>query len=173
MQDGHLSTRAAASENYLRTCAPCEDSDQPAHLRSLIKIFAVRILDGQECKVSSCGQRRLKSDCADAQSDLNLRWAHISESISFLSLQVTKFIEYDWSFLTQGFVVYKPQSVSCIWKINIPLFTYFDHAHISNSYLSKLLIKNQYLYLNYFSFVSMPFKDRTELPPMILTFITL
>ena len=29
--------------------------------------------------MSSCGQRRLKSDCADAQADLTLRWAHMLE----------------------------------------------------------------------------------------------
>ena len=29
--------------------------------------------------VSSRGQRRLWSDCAHAQADLNLRWAHMSE----------------------------------------------------------------------------------------------
>ena len=32
-------------ETYLRTCAPSEDSDQPAHSRSLIRIFTVRIFD--------------------------------------------------------------------------------------------------------------------------------
>ena len=32
-------------KTYLRTCAPSEDSDQPAHSRSLIRIFPWRILD--------------------------------------------------------------------------------------------------------------------------------
>ena len=64
---------------YLRTCAASEDSDQPAHSRSLIRILSGRILDSQGCKVSSCGQRRLWSDCADAQADLSLRLEHISE----------------------------------------------------------------------------------------------
>ena len=32
---------------YLRKCAPREDSDQPAHSRSLIRIFTGRILDSQ------------------------------------------------------------------------------------------------------------------------------
>ena len=31
------------------------------------------------CQVSSCGQRRLKSGCADAQPDLSHRWTHMSE----------------------------------------------------------------------------------------------
>ena len=28
-------------------------------------------------KLSSCGQRKLRSDWADAQADLSLRWAHM------------------------------------------------------------------------------------------------
>ena len=31
--------------------------------------------DSQGPKLSSCGQRRLRSDWADAQADLSLRWA--------------------------------------------------------------------------------------------------
>ena len=40
-------------------CAPSEDSDQPAHARSLIRIFTRRFLDSQGCKVSSRWQWRL------------------------------------------------------------------------------------------------------------------
>ena len=43
---------------YPRTCAHSEDSDQPAHLRSLIR-NRLCILNSQGCNVSSCGQRRL------------------------------------------------------------------------------------------------------------------
>ena len=65
---------------YLRTCVPGEDSDQPAHPGSQIRVFVVRL-----CKPSSLGyllgaQRRLRSACADAQADLSLHWAHMSES---------------------------------------------------------------------------------------------
>ena len=45
---------AATSENVL-TRGSCEDSDQPAHLRSPIRIFTGALsLDRQECKVTSC-----------------------------------------------------------------------------------------------------------------------
>ena len=57
-------------------CAPSEDSDQPGHPPSLIRVFAVRLMGSQWPNVSSCGQRRLWSDWADAQADLSLRWAH-------------------------------------------------------------------------------------------------
>ena len=65
-------------KTYLRTCAPSEDSDQPAHSRSLIRIFTWRILDNQGFKVSSCEQR---SDYTDPQANLSLRWAHTSEGM--------------------------------------------------------------------------------------------
>ena len=32
-------------KTYFQTCAPSEDSDQPAHARSLIRIFTRRFLD--------------------------------------------------------------------------------------------------------------------------------
>ena len=49
---------ARTSEIYRRTCAPSEDSDQPAHSRSLIKILTGRILDSQGCKFPLSEQRR-------------------------------------------------------------------------------------------------------------------
>ena len=58
-------------------CAPSEDSDQPEHPPSLIRVFAVHLMDSYGLKLSSCGQRRLWSDWADPQADLSLRYAHI------------------------------------------------------------------------------------------------
>ena len=54
---------------------PSEDSDQPGHPPSLIRVFAVRSMGSWGTNVSSCGQQRLWSDWADAQADLCLRWA--------------------------------------------------------------------------------------------------
>ena len=58
-------------------CAPNEVSDQPGHPPSLIRVFAVRYMGSLGPKLSSGGQRRLWSDCADVQADLSLRWAHM------------------------------------------------------------------------------------------------
>ena len=44
---------------YLRTCAPSEDSDQTAHVRSLIRIFTGRISDSQ---MQSFSMRTMKTD---------------------------------------------------------------------------------------------------------------
>ena len=45
-------TELQCQKTYLQTCVPNEDSDQPAQLCSLIKIFARHIFNSQGCKVS-------------------------------------------------------------------------------------------------------------------------
>ena len=45
--------------------------------RTLWSVFALRSMGSEGPELSSCGQRRLWSDWADAQADPNLRWAHI------------------------------------------------------------------------------------------------
>ena len=55
-------------------CAPSEDSAQPGHLPSLIRVFAVRMKKAWVISYPSSAQRRLWSDWADAQADLSLGW---------------------------------------------------------------------------------------------------
>ena len=57
-------------------CAPSEDSDQPGHPPSLIRVFAVRMKKHWVLSYPLSAQRRLWSYWADAQADLSLRWAH-------------------------------------------------------------------------------------------------
>ena len=40
------------------------------------KKYLQSAMDSHGYKVSSCGQRRLRSDCTNAQADLSRRWAH-------------------------------------------------------------------------------------------------
>ena len=56
-------------------CAPSENSDQPGHPPSLIRVFAVRMKKAWIPSDPLYAQRRLWSDWADAQADLSLRWA--------------------------------------------------------------------------------------------------
>ena len=58
-------------------CAPSEDSDQPGHPPSLIRVFAVHMKKARVLSYPMSAQRRLRSDLADAQTDLSLRWAHM------------------------------------------------------------------------------------------------
>ena len=64
-------------------CAPSEDSDQPGHLPSLIRVFAVCMKKAWVLSCPLSAQRILWSDWADAQADLSLRWAH-SHFVSFV-----------------------------------------------------------------------------------------
>ena len=58
------------------TSAPSEDSDQPGHPPSLIRVFAVRMKKPWVFGYPLSAQQRLWSDWADAQADLSLRWAY-------------------------------------------------------------------------------------------------
>ena len=61
-------------------CAASEDSDQPGHPPSLIRVFAARMKKHWDISYmyTLSAQRRLRSNWADAQADLRLRWAHRS-----------------------------------------------------------------------------------------------
>ena len=50
---------AVSWQNQQNDCAPSEDSDQPGHAPSLIRVFAVRSMGSWGHKLSSCGQRTL------------------------------------------------------------------------------------------------------------------
>ena len=57
-------------------CVPSEDSDQPGHPPSLIRIFAVHMKKAWVLSYQLSAQRRLWSDWADAQADLSSLGAH-------------------------------------------------------------------------------------------------
>ena len=59
---------AASGQNQQNECAPSEDSDQPVHPPSLIRVFAVRMKKAWILSYPLSAQ--------DAQADLSLRWAH-------------------------------------------------------------------------------------------------
>ena len=64
------------------TCAPIEDSNQSAHPHGLVRLFFVRMNTLCILGDPKCVQWRFWSDCANAQADLNLRWAHIKGTFS-------------------------------------------------------------------------------------------
>ena len=67
-------------------CAPSEDSDHPGHTCSLISVFALRMKKAWVLSYPLSAQRRLWSEWANAQADLNLRWAH-SHFVGFVIYQ--------------------------------------------------------------------------------------
>ena len=76
MNDHILNTWAATWQNQQSECLPSEDSDQPGHPPSLIRIFVIRMKKSWVLSYPLSAQRILWSDWADAQADLRLRWAH-------------------------------------------------------------------------------------------------
>ena len=67
---------AVTWQNQQSDCVPSEDSDQPGHLPSLIRVFAVHMKKAWVLSYPLSAQPRLWSDWADAQADLSLRWVH-------------------------------------------------------------------------------------------------
>ena len=73
-----LSVAMAHTKSYHNT-ATSKDSDHPVHPPSMTRVFSfIPFLDSLEAIESTCDQRRLYSDCADAQTDLSLRYSHKS-----------------------------------------------------------------------------------------------
>ena len=67
-------------------CVPSKDSDQPGHLPSLVRVFAVCMKKAWILSYPLSRQWRHWSDLADAQAD-RLRWAH-SHFVSFFMRQL-------------------------------------------------------------------------------------
>ena len=67
---------AATWQKQQNECSPSEDSDQPGHPLSLIRVFAVCMKKAWVLSYAFSAQRILWSDWADAKADLSLRWAH-------------------------------------------------------------------------------------------------
>ena len=76
---------AATWQNQQSECAPSEDSDQPGHPPSLIRVFSICMNKHWFLSYPLSPQRRLWSDWADAQADLSLCWAH-SQFVGFVML---------------------------------------------------------------------------------------
>ena len=68
---------AATWQNQQSDCAPSEDSDQPWHPSSLIRVFTVCMKKAWVLSYPLSAQRKLWSDWVDTQADLSLRWAHM------------------------------------------------------------------------------------------------
>ena len=65
----------AHDKTYNKRCVTRKDSDQPVYPSSMAMVLVHPSLDSPEAVKCTCDQRRLWSDCADAQSDLSLHWS--------------------------------------------------------------------------------------------------
>ena len=68
----------AQDKTYNKTCVTSKDSDQPIYPPSIARVLFYPSLDIPEAVEDTCDQRKLWSDCADAQAVQSLRWSHKS-----------------------------------------------------------------------------------------------
>ena len=124
-------TEPAHDKTYKMACAPSEDSDQPGHPPSLIRVFAIRMKKAWVRSYPLSGQRRLWSDWADAQADLSLRWAH-TPFCRFYHAQAQLFVRSAWRLSIRHSLLFLLVSwVGCSAIMALPtLLDYFDmHIH--------------------------------------------
>ena len=76
-----LSSEPQREQTYLLACVLKTDLNPPVHPCSLFRVFADRMKKLCVIDHYKCAQWRFWSDCANAQADLNLRWAHMSEGM--------------------------------------------------------------------------------------------
>ena len=71
-------------------------TNQPVHPRSLIWVFVLRMKKRCILGFPKCAQWRFWSDCANAQSDLNLHWTHMTEGTisDFAAAKVLRLVFY-------------------------------------------------------------------------------
>ena len=70
--------KPAHDKTYNKTSVTSKDSYQPVHPLNMTRVLVYSFLGSQRAKEGICDHQRLRSDCADAQSDLSLRWSHKS-----------------------------------------------------------------------------------------------
>ena len=73
---GHFIDESPHDKTNKIACAPSEDSDQPEHPPSLIRVVTIRMKKALVLSYPLRAQWKLWSDWADVQADLSLRWAH-------------------------------------------------------------------------------------------------
>ena len=70
--------KLALDKTYNKTYVTRKDSDQAVQPPCMARLLVHSSLDSLEAVEGTCNQRRLWSDCADAQADLWLHWSHKS-----------------------------------------------------------------------------------------------
>ena len=113
-------------QNQQNECAPSEDSDQPGHPPSLIRVIAVRMKKPWVLSYQLSAQRRLWSDWVEAQADLSLRWAlshFVGFVMSWLKWHQTAHVMVD--FLGKGVSYGSLAPSQFLYSSDIKRFTYW------------------------------------------------
>ena len=129
-------------QNQQGDSAPSEDSDQPGHPPSLIRVFAVRMKKAWVLSYPLSAQRRLWSDWADAQADLSLRWAH-SHFIGFVMSRLNSKYCSTHLFESTG-IIYYCSIFLLVWYLSCYIYSQYHSVYhfvffIFNFYLLNAL----------------------------------
>ena len=122
-------------------CAPSEDSDQPGHPPSLIRVFAVRMKTHCVFSYTLSAQRRIWSDWTDAQAGLNLRWAH-SHFVGFVMRRLKFSI-----FISKG--CQEISQPSLLWLCVIPLLVSKLRVSVFKMSIKSSVDQNCWHYIHY------------------------
>ena len=120
--DSYQSFEPVHDKTYNNTCVTSKDSDQPINL---VRVLVYHSLDSPEAVEGTCDQRWLWSDCADAQTDLSLRWPYKSyckfcRALAHFSLSYNK----TWFLLKVNF----KRTDNFVWSVSTKSAVYFIYV---------------------------------------------
>ena len=131
---------ATTWQNQQSDCAPSEDSDQPGHPPSLIRVLPVRMKKAWVLSYPLSAQRRLWSDWADAQAHLSLRWVH-SHFVGFVMSRL-KYCGVVPGFfvITKEFYIWLHTVAALYLRVDFALLWCFDETPIIQT-LNRLTVR--------------------------------
>ena len=117
----------AYNKTYNKTCVTSKDSEQPVHPPSMARVLVYPSLDSPKSLEDTRNQRRLWSDCVDAQADLSLHWSH-KFNYRFCQALVQIIFSFTIDLLRLG-ISFTIITANCfqLGKSNILIFQFLNH----------------------------------------------
>ena len=105
---------ATSWQNQQNECAPSEDSDQPGHPPSLIKVYAVHMKKVWVLSYPIWAHSEDWSNWADAQADLCLCWVH-THFVGF----VVSWLRLVWTVCLKSLNYYGKPATKRVWCVSV------------------------------------------------------
>ena len=132
---------AATWQNQQSECAPSEDSDQPRHPPSLIRVFAVRVQKAWVLRYPWSAQRRLWSGWADGRM-LRLIWVFAGRTLTVLVLSCRG--SYQSSLFRPCKVDETISHLWCVWLILFFIYSsVMERGYQNCAYTEKTIHREQ------------------------------
>ena len=129
---------AASWQNQQNDCAPSEDSDQPGHPPSLIRVFAVRMKKAWLLSYPLSAQRRCPGWSESSLGAQSFCWfCHEAARIGFLWANHERvYVSSVYSFCS---LTHTSRSISCATAINIKFSELFSPKRVYVKYKNAIL----------------------------------